>query len=62
MPRSLVIKYMKNNERSELHGADSHADAEDDAGEHLLRLAFAIGEHQAADHDGEPAKPVTKVR
>ena len=36
----------------EVHRTDGHADAEDDASEHLLRLALAVGEHQTADDDG----------
>ena len=36
----------------EINRADRHADAEDDAGEHLLRLALAVGEHQAAYDNG----------
>lgn len=43
-------------ERKNFHRANRHADAKDDAGEHLLRLALAVSEHQTADDDGDQAE------
>ncbi|WP_174242198.1 hypothetical protein [Granulicella sp. WH15] len=40
-------------ERKNFDRADSHSHAEDDASEGLLGLAFAVGEHQSSDHDGD---------
>ncbi len=37
--------------------ADCHAHAEDDPGDGFLGLAFAIGEHQPADDDGDQQQP-----
>lgn len=40
-----------------IHGADSHSDAEDDAGKDALGLALAVGEHQTADDDRDQRQP-----
>jgi DNA-binding transcriptional LysR family regulator len=42
----------------ELHRTDSHANAEDDAGDGLLGLTLAVGEHQPADNDGDQRQRV----
>ncbi len=38
-------------DRKNFDRAYSHSHAEDDSGDGLLGLAFAIGEHQPSDHD-----------
>jgi hypothetical protein len=38
----------------EVDRANGHADAEDNPGQHALRLTLAIGEHQSANDDGKP--------
>jgi len=40
----------------ERHGANRHADAEDDPSEHPLGIAFTEGEHEPAHDDGDEAK------
>lgn len=37
----------------EVHGADGHADAEDDSGKRSLCPAFAERENEPADHNGD---------
>jgi hypothetical protein len=44
-------------ERKNFNRPYSHSDPKDNAGEHLLRLAFAIGEHQPADDDCDQRQP-----
>src|SRR5580704_18743514 len=36
----------------EIHGRDSHADTEEDAGEHTFRAAFTKGKGQARNNNG----------
>jgi hypothetical protein len=45
-------------ERKNFHGTEGHADAEDDAGDGLLGLTLAVGEHQPADNYGDQRQRV----
>src|ERR1700723_1896048 len=57
MDRLLSLVLARKEPGHEVHCADCHADAEDDAGEHPFGLAFAIREHQAADDDCDQRQP-----
>jgi hypothetical protein len=58
--QEVILRFMAFHDRAstyeghlaKFHSADGHADAKDDAGEHLLRLALAVGEHESADDNG----------
>ena len=50
---SSSVRTLRKKPRHEVHSADGHADAEDDAGERFLRVALTESEHQPADHDGD---------
>ncbi len=45
------IMLVLTSERKNFDRAYCHSHAEDDSGDGLLGLAFAIGEHQPSDHD-----------
>ena len=43
--------------RHEVHGADGHADGENDPGHSALRAAFTEGEHEPTENDGHKGEP-----
>jgi hypothetical protein len=47
------LRELREKPSHEAHRTYRHADAEDDSSEHALGIAFAKGEHQTADHDGD---------
>ncbi len=54
MPWTMLVL---TSERKNFDRAYSHSHAENDPGDGLFRLAFAVGEHQSTDHDCDQRQP-----